>query len=235
MHSGSADALTMRGMCVKQRASAWRYAIRRPSNRSPEMAQVKFEDSRGSAFEFVLPAGHCDGKGGAREIKNCLRSFSWMTTRPTLLLRKKRRPGAGIKAGWMLQLIIDLNLKRTGKNLVRLRAPATRGKRWRKAPAQVLLIEDNPGDADLVRLRLTEGKSEVQVNCVPRLSDALACLEAETPSLVLLDLNLPRQPRCGDFSPDHAEGPECPSGDPFGDKTTRRWRSRQSTWACRII
>jgi signal transduction histidine kinase len=58
-------------------------------------------------------------------------------------------------------------------------------------PAHVLLIEDNPGDADLVRLRLVESKSEVQVNCVPRLSDALACLDAETPSLVLLDLNLP--------------------------------------------
>jgi signal transduction histidine kinase len=59
------------------------------------------------------------------------------------------------------------------------------------APAHVLLIEDNPGDADLVRLRLVEGKSEVHVNCVPRLADALACLEVETPSLVLLDLNLP--------------------------------------------
>jgi signal transduction histidine kinase len=55
----------------------------------------------------------------------------------------------------------------------------------------VLLVEDNPGDADLVRLRLVESKSDVHVNCVPRLSDALACLEAETPSLVLLDLNLP--------------------------------------------
>ncbi len=55
----------------------------------------------------------------------------------------------------------------------------------------VLLIEDNPGDADLVRLRLVESKSGVQVNCVPRLSDALACLDAETPLLVLLDLNLP--------------------------------------------
>jgi signal transduction histidine kinase len=55
----------------------------------------------------------------------------------------------------------------------------------------VLLIEDNPGDADLVRLRLVESQSHVQVNCVPRLSDALACLEVETPSLVLLDLNLP--------------------------------------------
>jgi len=55
----------------------------------------------------------------------------------------------------------------------------------------VLLVEDNPGDADLVRLRLVESKSDVYVNCVPRLSDALACLDAETPSLVLLDLNLP--------------------------------------------
>jgi signal transduction histidine kinase len=60
-----------------------------------------------------------------------------------------------------------------------------------KEPAHVLLIEDNPGDADLVRLRLVESNSEVYVNCVPRLCDALACLDAETPALVLLDLNLP--------------------------------------------
>jgi signal transduction histidine kinase len=33
--------------------------------------------------------------------------------------------------------------------------------------------------------------SDVRVNCVPRLSDALASLDVETPSLVLLDLNLP--------------------------------------------
>jgi signal transduction histidine kinase len=56
---------------------------------------------------------------------------------------------------------------------------------------RVLLIEDNPGDADLVRLRLVESHSDVQVNCVPRLSDALACLDVEAPTLVLLDLNLP--------------------------------------------
>jgi signal transduction histidine kinase len=56
---------------------------------------------------------------------------------------------------------------------------------------QVLLIEDNPGDADLVRLRLVEGQSAVNVNCVSRLSDGLASLTRETPSVVLLDLNLP--------------------------------------------
>jgi signal transduction histidine kinase len=55
----------------------------------------------------------------------------------------------------------------------------------------VLLIEDNPGDADLVRLRLVEGQSDVKVNCVSRLSDGIASLTRETPTLVLLDLNLP--------------------------------------------
>ena len=56
---------------------------------------------------------------------------------------------------------------------------------------QILLIEDNPGDADLVRLRLVEGKSPVSVNCVHRLADGLASLTAETPAVILLDLNLP--------------------------------------------
>ena len=56
---------------------------------------------------------------------------------------------------------------------------------------QILLIEDNPGDADLVRLRLVEGKSPVNVNCVNRLADGLISLTKETPSVVLLDLNLP--------------------------------------------
>jgi phosphoserine phosphatase RsbU/P len=58
-------------------------------------------------------------------------------------------------------------------------------------PKQVLLIEDNPGDADLVRLRLTEGRTQVDVSCVNRLSDGLASIESMPPSVVLLDLNLP--------------------------------------------
>jgi DNA-binding response OmpR family regulator len=56
---------------------------------------------------------------------------------------------------------------------------------------RVLLIEDNPGDADLIRLRLVEGQSSVKVDCVNRLSDGLASMTNEAPSLVLLDLNLP--------------------------------------------
>ena len=55
----------------------------------------------------------------------------------------------------------------------------------------VLLIEDNPGDADLVRLRLVESNPSVDVNCVSRLADGLALLKQDSPSLVLLDLNLP--------------------------------------------
>lgn len=57
--------------------------------------------------------------------------------------------------------------------------------------AHVLLIEDNPGDADLVRLRLVESNPAVDVDCVNRLADGLESLHRESPSLVLLDLNLP--------------------------------------------
>jgi len=60
-----------------------------------------------------------------------------------------------------------------------------------ESPTHVLLIEDNPGDADLMRLRLIEGKTPVQVKCVNRLSDGLASLRQNLPSVILLDLNLP--------------------------------------------
>jgi len=56
---------------------------------------------------------------------------------------------------------------------------------------RVLLIEDNPGDADLVRLRLIEGGVPVDVNCAARLADGLKMLAEKPPSVVLLDLNLP--------------------------------------------
>jgi signal transduction histidine kinase len=56
---------------------------------------------------------------------------------------------------------------------------------------QVLLIEDNPGDADLTRLRLVEANADVQVQHVDRLSAGLECLAQNHTSLVLLDLNLP--------------------------------------------
>ncbi len=55
----------------------------------------------------------------------------------------------------------------------------------------VLLIEDNPGDADLVRLRLVEAHSDLPVACATRLSTGLALMMLQTPAMVLLDLNLP--------------------------------------------
>ncbi|MGA2102645.1 MAG: hybrid sensor histidine kinase/response regulator [Candidatus Sulfotelmatobacter sp.] len=56
---------------------------------------------------------------------------------------------------------------------------------------QILLVEDNPGDADLVRLRLVDGNTKTDVNCVNRLSDALVSLKEKSPAVILLDLNLP--------------------------------------------
>ncbi|MGH9549406.1 MAG: histidine kinase dimerization/phospho-acceptor domain-containing protein, partial [Terriglobales bacterium] len=55
----------------------------------------------------------------------------------------------------------------------------------------ILLIEDNPGDADLVRLRLVEAHSDMAVSCVTRLCAGLEAMVVETPAMVLLDLNLP--------------------------------------------
>ncbi len=60
-----------------------------------------------------------------------------------------------------------------------------------KPSKHVLLIEDNPGDADLVRLRLVEGNSDLGVAYADRLSTGLDSLYPDEPAVVLLDLNLP--------------------------------------------
>ncbi len=57
---------------------------------------------------------------------------------------------------------------------------------------RILLVEDNPADVDLVRETLPEaGPAGFQVESAPRLSAALARLEAGGIDLVLLDLGLP--------------------------------------------
>ena len=76
--------------------------------------------------------------------------------------------------------------------------------------AHVLLIEDNPGDVDLVRLRLMESQPDAEVECVHRLSDALAALGRETPSLVLLDLNLPDSRGAETFRKIRERAPDVP-------------------------
>jgi DNA-binding response OmpR family regulator len=62
-------------------------------------------------------------------------------------------------------------------------------------PKRLLLIEDNPGDVDLLRSRLVEISSEqgscYEVSCADRLSTGLAALAKEKPAVVLLDLYLP--------------------------------------------
>src|SRR5437870_2953126 len=58
---------------------------------------------------------------------------------------------------------------------------------------KILLIEDNPGDADLVMEALEDapGKEKYEIAHVSRLNDGLERLWQETFDLVLLDLSLP--------------------------------------------
>jgi CheY-like chemotaxis protein len=64
---------------------------------------------------------------------------------------------------------------------------------------RVLLVEDNPGDADLTRETLEDGKLFVQIDVVVDGAQALDFLlrrspftDALQPDLILLDLNLPK-------------------------------------------
>jgi len=66
-------------------------------------------------------------------------------------------------------------------------------------PAEILLVEDSPGDARLTREALAEGKLKNVLHLVEDGEQALAFLRGEDgyadaprPDLVLLDLNLPR-------------------------------------------
>ena len=67
-------------------------------------------------------------------------------------------------------------------------------------PIDILLVEDNPGDADLAREALEDGKVHNTVYVVSDGEEAMAFLrrqgkyaDAPRPDLVLLDLNLPRK------------------------------------------
>jgi CheY-like chemotaxis protein len=67
-------------------------------------------------------------------------------------------------------------------------------------PAEILLVEDSPSDADLTRAALQEGKLDNNLHHVKDSVEALAFLRhqgahagAPRPDLILLDLNLPRK------------------------------------------
>ncbi len=56
----------------------------------------------------------------------------------------------------------------------------------------VLMVEDNPGDADLVIERLPkDGPTGFELSCVPRLAMAFERLTADRPDILLVDLGLP--------------------------------------------
>jgi CheY-like chemotaxis protein len=67
-------------------------------------------------------------------------------------------------------------------------------------PIEVLLIEDNPGDANLTKLALEESKICINLNVVQDGVEAIEYLRREDmyaavtiPDLILLDLNLPKK------------------------------------------
>lgn len=67
------------------------------------------------------------------------------------------------------------------------------------APISVLLIEDNPGDAELIRDTLQSGRVLLDLTVMHDGTEALAYLLRQTPQqqvrlpdLIMLDLNLPK-------------------------------------------
>ena len=75
----------------------------------------------------------------------------------------------------------------------------------------VLLIEDNPGDARLIQEMLVEGGgTQYTLECVDRLATGLARLVANDIGLVLLDLGLPDSQGFETFARVYAETPRVP-------------------------
>lgn len=75
----------------------------------------------------------------------------------------------------------------------------------------VLLMEDNPGDARLIQEMLVEGGgTQYTLECVDRLSTGLARLVANDIGLVLLDLGLPDSQGFDTFAQAYAQAPRVP-------------------------
>ncbi|MBI2959969.1 MAG: EAL domain-containing protein [Betaproteobacteria bacterium] len=78
-------------------------------------------------------------------------------------------------------------------------------------PHTVLLIEDNPGDARLIREMLAEDPEErFRLHCADRLSRGLDFLSSEKTGLVLLDLSLPDSHGLDTFVRVFAHAPQIP-------------------------
>jgi two-component system cell cycle sensor histidine kinase/response regulator CckA len=78
-------------------------------------------------------------------------------------------------------------------------------------PLKILLIEDNPGDARLIREMLADsGAQDITIECVSRLSQGLEYLDRGKIDLVLLDLDLPDSHGLDTFLKASAHAPGIP-------------------------
>lgn len=76
---------------------------------------------------------------------------------------------------------------------------------------KVLLVEDNPGDARLIREMLAEAWGRgLALEWVPRLDEGLERLKGDEIDLVLLDLDLPDSSGLDTFVKAHAQAPRVP-------------------------
>jgi PAS domain S-box-containing protein/putative nucleotidyltransferase with HDIG domain len=79
------------------------------------------------------------------------------------------------------------------------------------SPTTVLLIEDNPGDARLIREMLADGGADrFKLECADRLSAGLERLASNDIGLVLLDLGLPDSQGFDTFTKTYAQAPGVP-------------------------
>jgi diguanylate cyclase len=75
----------------------------------------------------------------------------------------------------------------------------------------VLLIEDNPGDARLIKEMLAEDPAApFRLNCADRLSHGIEMLSSQKIDLLLLDLSLPDSHGLGTFAEVYAHSPKVP-------------------------
>src|SRR6266508_2460066 len=87
----------------------------------------------------------------------------------------------------------------------------TQAKSLARSPLEVLLVEDNPGDARLVKESLAEvGDRNYHLTHVERLEDAIRRLEHDQYDVVLLDLLLQDSQRLGTLMAIHTQAPKVP-------------------------
>jgi len=80
-----------------------------------------------------------------------------------------------------------------------------------RAPIKILLVEDNPGDARLIREMLAEeGEGQFVITHAERLGDAFHRLDEEHDDVILLDLSLPDSHGLDTFDGIHGRASEVP-------------------------